>query len=287
MLGIIYNPHSRKGTTKDKMDNVLRILDSRGVEYDYRVSERPGHTIELARELAQSCDTIVAAGGDGTIHEVVNGSYGTGVAYSIIPCGSGNDTARAVGTEGLTDEQLVDAITGNRTKSFDCYLVNDRYYSVQFSSFGIVADIVKYVEGAKKASKTLYPRSVVKAIIKHKTNRFTVTDDEGQKVYDADFISIQNVGTAGGGITVTYRSKTDDGLVDFVVIEHKGFIRLIKNCLAITKGKLIDQPNTTNKQVKSIRIQNEDKLTCCIDGELLELDHLDVSVCPEQITFKY
>ncbi|MBQ6547467.1 MAG: acylglycerol kinase family protein, partial [Candidatus Methanomethylophilaceae archaeon] len=89
MIGIIYNPTTNKGASVERMKRVREKLDAMGVEYDYRETEYAGHATELAKELAQTCDTIVSAGGDGTLHEILNGTVDLDINYAILPFGSG------------------------------------------------------------------------------------------------------------------------------------------------------------------------------------------------------
>ena len=74
MIGIIYNPHTNKGASVERMKGIREKLDSKGVQYEYRETTYAGEAIVLAKELAKTCDTLIAAGGDGTFYEVVNGS---------------------------------------------------------------------------------------------------------------------------------------------------------------------------------------------------------------------
>ena len=109
MIGIVFNPVTFSGKSVDRMKHVLEILDSKGVEYIYRETEKEGDAIAISRELADSCGIIVAAGGDGTVLETLNGVYDRDVTIMVLPFGSGNDIGRSIGVEGMTDEQLAAA----------------------------------------------------------------------------------------------------------------------------------------------------------------------------------
>lgn len=287
MLGIIYNPHSRRGTTRDRMEAFLKILDSRGAEYVYRVSEFPGASVDIAKELSETCDTLVIAGGDGSVHEVVQGSLGKDVSYVILPYGTGNDVALSSGISAeMSDEEMADIALGDRTREMDCFRVNGDV-CVQFAAFGLVANIIEMVENAEVVNDSLYKRSIRTCILHNKTKRYTLICGDTVRTIDGDHVSIQNVKSAGGGVVVSHRTKDDDGYLDLVAVEHRGLIRYLKNVLAFKNGKLADQPNVIAENVRSATVRTETEEICCIDGEIVKLSEFSVEMCPERIRIKY
>ena len=92
VIGIVFNPVTFGGRSVGRMRHALELLDAKGVEYVYRETACEGDAVRISAELADSCDVIVAAGGDGTVYEVVNGVYDKDVAIMVFTYGSG--TAR-------------------------------------------------------------------------------------------------------------------------------------------------------------------------------------------------
>ena len=96
---VIYNPSAGRGKSTEKWRQIQELL---GQEAVFRPTEQAWHGVELAqRAIEEGFSTIVAAGGDGTVHEVMNGVVSTqrsDVSFAVLPLGSGNDYARLIGT---------------------------------------------------------------------------------------------------------------------------------------------------------------------------------------------
>ena len=271
MIGIIYNPHTNKGISGARMESFRSTLDSRGMEYLYAESEYPGHTVELAREMSDTCDIIVAAGGDGTVHEAVNGAYGKDVAFFILPLGSGNDISRVLGINGRSDEELADILAEGRTVEYDAGMMNDEKVTVQFVSYGIVTHIIGEFEKRTRTSKLSYYSTMLKAIRTFDTMDYTVRWNGKERDFRADFVSVQNIPNAGGGMMIDPGADYNDGMFDLVIIEHTGFRRMMCNLVALLRGKLTDQPNVLVERISEAEIvPKEGVIRCCIDGELFD-----------------
>ena len=141
MIGIVYNPTTNKGASVERMKKIREMLDQKGIQYEYRETTYAGEAKVLARELAQTCDTIVSAGGDGTLYEVLNGTIDLDLIYYILPFGSGNDTSITLGVKERTDEEHIDAMVNGTVRSIDCEIFNDETISMQFAAFGIVPEV--------------------------------------------------------------------------------------------------------------------------------------------------
>ena len=91
---LVRNPVAGQRDVEDDLRRVLSYLAERGWDVSVRLTERPGHATELAREAAtQGYDMVVAVGGDGTIGEVAAGLVGTSTTLGVLPVGTGNQWA--------------------------------------------------------------------------------------------------------------------------------------------------------------------------------------------------
>lgn len=285
MIGIVYNPHTSKGKSVEKMMNFKDKLDSKGVEYDMRPTEKAKDALRLAKELSETCDLVVAAGGDGTIYEVVNGSVGSGVPYGVLPIGSGNDIARSLGLADKNEDEIVDVIINKNIRDYDLAKVNDMTYMVQFTAFGLVSDIIDKYVNSKSGS---YSASIMSAIFAHRPRKYKVkVNDEEEAEYKADFIAVMNVRTAGSGMVLCNDAVDNDGMMDLIIVKRTNIGRTLCNLIALKKGNITGQPNVIHKRIKSVSIRLEETRVCCIDGELLDLDHADVVVDGTKIQFAH
>src|SRR5688572_7487889 len=105
-LAFILNPAARNGRAGRVREAIEAGLSRRGVEATIVETEARGHATELAASLAGANDAVVAVGGDGTAHEVVRGLYGTETPLGILPEGTGNDFAHALGMPDDVDAAI-------------------------------------------------------------------------------------------------------------------------------------------------------------------------------------
>ena len=102
----VLNPAARNGRAARLQPVLAKALRARDLEFTYLETEARGHATELARQAAQNHDVVVAVGGDGTVQEVARGVLGTKAVMGIIPAGTGNDFAKAIGMPMEFDKAL-------------------------------------------------------------------------------------------------------------------------------------------------------------------------------------
>ena len=286
MIGIIYNPTTNKGASVERMKKVREKLDEMGVEYDYRETEYAGHATELAKELAQTCDTIVSAGGDGTLHEILNGTVDLDINYAILPFGSGNDTSIALGTRDRTDEEHINAMVNGTPQLLDVMKLNDESISMQFGAYGIVPEVLSNFLKKKKSRGINYVLALLSALMRHKAKNYKVEVDGTTTEYFTDMVAIMNIQTAGGGLKICMDAKIDDRKLDLVVVKHVGFFRYWANVIALARGKILKQPNVVHQLVDSATMICDSVENCVVDGEMIAMQSCKMAVYSKQIKIK-
>lgn len=286
MFGIVYNPTTNKGASVERMKKIREMLDQKGVQYEYRETTYAGEAKVLARELAQTCDTIVSAGGDGTFYEVLNGTIDLDLTYYILPFGSGNDTSITLGVRERTDEEHIEAMINGTVRSVDCEIFNDETISMQFAAFGIVPEVLANFLKKKKSRGINYVMSLLGALTKHKAKNYKIEVDGEVTEYFSDMVTIMNIKTAGGGLKICLEAQIDDRKLDLIVIKHTGFFRYWKNVIALARGKLMSQPNVIHKTVDCATMICQSEENCVIDGEMFFLDKVKMAIYPKQIKMK-
>lgn len=127
---LIYNPSSGREIIRRRLPEILDLLESAGYETSCHATKGEGDaTEEAARAVSRGFDVIIAAGGDGTIYEVVNGmaEKKTRPALGIIPCGTSNDLARALGIPRSVG-RACRIIASGKKKKVDIGRINNRYF---------------------------------------------------------------------------------------------------------------------------------------------------------------
>ncbi len=151
---VIVNPAAGAGKTAKKWPMIMSLLKSLGLEFEHDVTEAPGHAIELTKSAVQKgYELVVAVGGDGTIHEVVNGLYETGdtadVAVGIINTGTGADYIRTIGVPRRYKEACECLLSANR-RTVDLGVIEytnggqaQKRLFVNFAGLGFDAEVVR------------------------------------------------------------------------------------------------------------------------------------------------
>ena len=287
MIGIIYNPHTNKGASVERMKGIREKLDSKGVQYEYRETTYAGEAIVLAKELSETCDTLIAAGGDGTFYEVVNGSIDKDVTYAIMPFGSGNDNSRSLGIKSLADDDLIETALGDNIIDMDCMKYNDETISLQFVAMGIVPEVLSNFLKLEKVNSMNYFKALIGAMRKHNPKIYKVEIDGAEESYLADMVAMMNIKTAGGGLKVCPDADISDRQLDLVVVTRTGRFRYFLNLVALMRGKLLKQPNVVHKKVTCATLISDVVEEVVIDGEMLHFDKVKVELYPKQIRVKH
>ena len=286
MIGIVYNPMTNKGASVERMKKIRESLDEKGIQYEYRESTYAGHSIVLAKELSETCDVIVSAGGDGTFYECLNGTIDKDVTYYILPMGSGNDTSITLDIKGRTDEEHIDRMVNGETRMVDCEIFNDETMSMQFAAFGIVPEVLANFLKKKKSRGINYVMSLLGALFGHKPKDYRVIADGEEINTHCDMVGVMNIKTAGGGLKICPEADITDRKLDLVIVERVGFLRYWRNVVALARGKLLKQKNVIHKKVDCVDIFCQSEEYCVIDGEMLSFDKLKMAIYPKQIKMR-
>jgi diacylglycerol kinase family enzyme len=163
---LVFNPKAT--ATNARVRDVLKRALESDLKLDVVETKRRGHAIEAARTAADDgVELVVVLGGDGTVNEVVNGIVGTETELAVVPGGSTNVFARALGLSGNPVEatsEILDALRTGRRRTVNLGVANDRYFTF-CAGVGLDAEVVRVVErhrrNGRKATPGLYVRSAV------------------------------------------------------------------------------------------------------------------------------
>ena len=263
-LAIIFNPAAR-GKKARSLEEKLRFLTGTDA---FLTTSRAGQTAELAGRLAQEgYSTIVAAGGDGTINEVVNGIAGLDVTLGILPIGTMNVLAWELGLPTSQLEQCWEIIQQGVIRSIDLAMANDQYF-VQLAGIGLDALAVR--ETDLNFRKTIGPISYLFAaaqIIGRTAPRLEICFDE-RETMGGCFVLVGNGRFYGGPLSFFPSAKNDDGLLDVLVFKHQGYLDIIRYLQGILIGNHADFADIDYRQIHSLRVISDRRIPVEIDGEV-------------------
>jgi diacylglycerol kinase (ATP) len=263
-LAIIFNPAAR-GEKARSLEEKVRSLTGPDTPL---FTSRPGETVALARQLAQEGhSTIVAAGGDGTINEVVNGIAGLDVSLGILPIGTMNILACELGLPTTQLEQCWEIIQGGFIRSIDLALANDQYF-VQLAGIGLDALAVR--ETDLNMRRTIGPISYIFAaaqIIGRPAPRLEICFNE-RETMGGCFVLVGNGRFYGGPLSFFPNAKNDDGLLDVLVFKHQGYLDIIRYLQGVLIGNHADFADIEYRQIHSLSVISDRRVPVEIDGEV-------------------
>jgi diacylglycerol kinase (ATP) len=273
----LVNPASANGKTGKRWPEIARVARAQGLHGEAIFSERPGQLGELAREAADDgVSLLVVVGGDGTVHEVVNGiAEREGVELAVIPRGTGWDFARTHRIPKRVGEAIRIARSG-KARPFDLgratYRADGAEQSAWFAnmaSVGMSGAVAAKANATTKAlgAKTSYLLALGVVFARWQNVRLEVTvDAERREALMED--AIVAVGRyLAGGMMITPDALPDDGLFDVLLIGDVTKTELVRVMPKIYRGKHLPHPKGEVLRGRAVSIQAETELPIQLDGE--------------------
>jgi diacylglycerol kinase (ATP) len=263
---------------------------------EVRVSERPGHAVDLGREAGcAGYDRLLCLGGDGTPYEVLNGLFADGRPARLpeigqIPAGTGNSFLRDFGI--TTADEALAAILAGRRRQVD--LVEFTYQedgktvrrvSLNIIGVGLIADILQLTnERLKFLGAGGYSLAVLIRLIRGMRNRIVIEAD-GRRLEVADSaLVVSNSKFTGGQMKIAPAAETADGRADLVLFNGVNRRQIVAIFAGVFSGKHVNHPKVDLLQAASISVDSDPPLRLMADGELIGWTPLRLRVLPGEIT---
>jgi len=294
---IINGQLRKKNELQDKI--ILNFSDE--FEIDFKITLKPKDAIILAQNaVSAGTNFLIAIGGDGTLHEVVNGLMNcskekrNNVAVGILPSGSGNDFARTIQINSEL-KSLYNLIKKNLSHSIDVGKVevsnfeNTREikYFINIAEVGLGADVVRRVNsGSKILNPTLnFFKSSLFAFFSYKKQRLKVLSDNFHYSGDVLVLCFANGKYFGSGLQIAPHAKIDDGKLALFLAGNVSLFDYLKNLINIRKGYKIMHPQIQYSEVSSCIVESDSTSLVEADGELLGKLPAKFSILPNEILF--
>ena len=267
------------------LHEVRAALRQRGVEHDVAVTEGPGHATQLAREAAQAGRRfVVGVGGDGTLHEVVNGLVdpetgtpnGEDLVLGVVSAGSGSDLARTFGLD-RGPEVIARHLDGDATMGFDLGRVrltgrdgHERtvlFHNIAEAGYGgLVTDLANRLP--RWVGGTRYMLATFAAISRFRLVETTVTVDHTEVQEELSNVIVANGQFFGGGLRVAPRALPDDGRFNVQVWRGRP-ADVIRALPDLRVGEHLERDDVREWQSTTVRIEARTPLLLEADGEVL------------------
>lgn len=279
MINIIANIRSGKGLGLKCLKKVTAYCADHSIDYTLYVTNYKGHATEIARDVTKNGGIVIAMGGDGTFHDVLNGiSDIEHTTMGFIPSGRGNDFTRAAGFNLNPIKALKDILAG-KTKKIDYIKVgNKRCLNVAGTGLD-----VKVLELAYEKSGLTYLSSLVYWLNHMIPCNATITCDDGQPFkVNCIMAGVCNGIAIGGNIRISPVSKIDDGFLDVIIMQMPENGKVMKILPKFVKGKHMDMPITTHIRCKKVTIESDADIE--LDGEIYRNLPFDCEVVEKGLT---
>ncbi|MBQ7642855.1 MAG: diacylglycerol kinase family lipid kinase [Clostridia bacterium] len=279
MLDFIINPASGGGKGAEAAKKISAILDKKGIKYTIHLTTREKEATELAKSLSDiGAQTIIAVGGDGTIHETLNGIDAEKVNFGIIPCGTGNDFVTSAGIPCDVEKSL-DVILNGEPKATD-YMVCGGVKGLNVIGTGIDVDVLKRCKKSKiLRGKLQYVISLIISLIKFKFYKFRIVKSDGsEEEREALIAAVGNGKRFGGGIPMCPEAEIGDGKLDFVIAGKLKKHKIPAAFMQLMKGNILKQDFTYYEKVEAVKIVFDKPVTVQVDGELYDGLDFDLSI---------
>ena len=280
MFHVIDNPTAGKKGHAKNLQTLERVFKENGVEYMIHTTTHKGGGKEIVEKLtADGGKDIVVVGGDGTVHEVLNGMKDpTACRLGIIPSGTGNDFVYSAKIP-MDAEEAAMLIVKGETKPTDYIEVGERR-CMNICGAGMDVDVLERCERGKGRGKLKYFKSLLGSLFVFKGCKVLVERDGKTEERSALISAVCNGKVFGGGIKLCMPAEIDDGKMHVVLVDCiGGKIKLIKALLQLMKGKITEYPATTVFTCERVKFSFEKETPFQLDGEIYRDGVFDAKLC--------
>jgi YegS/Rv2252/BmrU family lipid kinase len=268
MYHIIFNPKAHNGKSGAFLEKVETRLKAENAEYMVHETLYAGHAEDLAHELSGEADVLIVVGGDGTIHEVVNGLVDPKkTSLAIIPAGTGNDFCRAAEIKDV--DKVMDGLLHGEAKETD-YIEAEGRRSLNAGGMGIDVDVLERAAKGRMKGKLKYLFSLIASIMSFRGYQVRVHVNGEIHNEKAFIVAICNGSDIGGGIHICPGAVIDDGKMELVIVRYTNFIGTIKAFIRLMKGEMLESPQTLHYYCEEVALLPDRPRTAQLDGELYE-----------------
>jgi len=269
---LIYNPTSGREEIRRRLPHILQRLEKGGIETSTHATEGPGDARQAASEaVRRGFDLVIAAGGDGTLNEVVNGLAGheRRPTLGILPYGTSNDFARALRIPRRWD-RACDIIVERHTRPVDIGAANGRYF-INVAGGGYLTDLTYEVPSKLKTTLgylAYYVKGVEKIPQLRPTRMRLRAEGVGELEGDYLMFLIANSRIVAGFDRLAPNAAVDDGKFDVFIVRKCNLADFLRLATLALRGEHVNSKRVIHFQTSRIEMESESRVQLNLDGEL-------------------
>ncbi len=275
----IVNPASGSGRGLVRWQRLAAALAAEGVRFEAEVTRQPGDGEALAAAaVARGFRRLLAVGGDGTLHETVNGAMAAGlddrIAFAVAPFGTGNDWARGLGVP-REPRALAHCVARGRLLPCDLGLIEfeaaagtaPRYF-INVAGSGIDAHVLAALPSGP-ARRAAYLLGLVRALVSYRAARFDVSTGGATERGARLLVLAANGRFCGNGMRIAPDAAWDDGQLDVVTVEPLPLFAALLRLRRLFDGRLAEEPWVRSRRAREVAIAAEPPAGVEADGQLV------------------
>ncbi|GAA0373779.1 diacylglycerol kinase [Microbispora corallina] len=268
-LVVLVNPAARGGRTLRHLDPVLRRLRGGGRPVSVIVGTSADDALARAREaVAAGPDALVAFGGDGLVHLAVQAVAGTPVPLGIVPAGTGNDIADALGIPRRDVLAAASIVADGRVRVVDAARVGPSEWFAGVLACGFDSRVNERANAMTwPPGMARYLLALVEELRSFTPIPFRITLDEGEVVErEAMLVAVANTRSYGAGMRVCPDASPDDGLLDVLVLGAVPKADFLRTFPRVYRGSHVTHPAVSVRRASTVTLEAPD-VVAYADGE--------------------
>jgi diacylglycerol kinase (ATP) len=285
---VIVNRRAGSVTDLDGLLSQLQRLEPAAL----RVTQRRGDAEKFAREaVREKCGYVVAAGGDGTLNEVINGiaKHARQVRLGLVPLGTGNDFARSLQLP-LKVEENIDILLSQKSMAIDLVRIRSDHtrYFVNVAAGGFSCHVAERLTAKVKRAwgPLAYLRSAAAALPQlHVYETVVLFDDEERLAVDLYNVVIGNGRFVAGGLPIAPKADPADGVLDVILIPKRSGPEMALLAAEIVLGKHVSNDAVIFRRAKKIAVRSRPGMWFNVDGESVGKAPAAFQIIPGALNF--
>lgn len=259
MWALVINPVSGNGAGTTVGTYVAGYLNQRQIAYTIIAGSsaiKMRENLQSFLEKNTSCQGVIAVGGDGLLHSILQIVVPADVAFTLIPAGTGNDFVRTLGWDLESVDKQLDQVTSTSPTTIDLGLVDGEWFGAILSTgFDSIvnekANSMKWPKGAMK-----YNAAIAIELPRFKPRHYEITLDDRVISSEAMLIAVSNGRSYGGGMLVCPDANVQDGLFDVMVLHPISKVEFIKVFPQVFAGTHVSHPAVEIIRSKTVHIDS-------------------------------
>jgi len=274
-LLLVYNPNAGGGRAARCEPEVTAALERFATVEHFRTRGPGDATRHLAAAGLAGFDGVIAAGGDGTLFEVVNGlcshAEADRPALGVLPIGTGNAFARDLGLGPGDWRRAVELLRSGSQRALDVGRVDHpggAFHFLNIVGAGLPVAAMLTAARMKWLGRSAYSVAALGQALRCRSDPFVLELDGERVEQDSLFVEIANTRYTGTSFLIAPEARMDDGLFDVVLVRRLSRRRLLRLFPTIYSGRHVDHPEVSIRRAACVRIAAPAGLPLAPDGEL-------------------